>query len=1404
MSDAPFGQPPAGPSFLDGVIRFFLERKVVVFLLIIIVVAWGIIVAPFDWKLFGLPRKPVPTDAIPDTGENQQIVFTDWMGRSPQDVEDQITYPLSSALAGIPRVKTIRTTSMFGFSMVYIIFEDSAEFYWSRSRVLEKLNSLPPGTLPEGVQPRLGPDATALGQVFWYTLEGRDEKGNPTGGWDLDELRSVQDWTVSRALLRAKGVSEVAPIGGFVREYQIDVDPDAMRAYDVMLDQVAEAVRLSNVDVGARTIDVNNVEYIVRGLGFIKSLADIENAVVKVSKNGNVPIFVKNVAHVTLGPALRAGALDKEGAEVVGGVVVVRYGANPLEAIKSVKAEIDKIASSLPTKTLPDGRLSRVTVVPFYDRTGLIYETLNTLNTAIKEEILVTIIVVLIMVLHLRSSLLISGLLPMAVLMAFIAMKLFGVDANIVALSGIAIAIGTIVDMGIVICENTLRHLERAGPDENRLEVVYRATSEVGGAVLTAVATTVVGFLPVFTMTGAEGKLFRPLAFTKTFALVASILIALTIIPALAHLLLARKGIGETLRKVMLALLVAAGVAIGIFVAWWAGALIAGLGIFHLVRGAPSVRERFGGRFERWAPFVTTGLVVAAVTVLLSSHWLPLGPEKGLLINLIFVVVIVGALMAVVFVYQLAYKQILGWCLRHKVAFLSIPIVLVLIGGMIWLGADAFFGWLPLKARTTGAYSSITATFPGLGKEFMPPLDEGSFLFMPSIMPHASIGEALDVLAKQDVAIRAIPEVDSVVGKIGRTDSALDPAPISMTETVVNYKSQYLSDEKGRRLRLRWTARENDFARDEDGDLLLAPDGGAYFVRGKFLRDGAGRLIPDANGKPFRLWRPALDPALNEGREAWRGIRSPDDIWQQIVKAAAVPGATPAPKLQPIETRRVMLQTGMRAAMGIKVMGPDLESIEQLGLQIERLLKDGGVASIDPSTVYAERIIAKPYLELDIDREAAARYGVMVRQIQDAIETGIGGQTITTTVEGRERYPVRVRYERELRDSIETLDHILIGAADGTQVPLRQLLEAHTEITLDDEAVAAHNVRPDDVAAALGAFIEAHGIRLSYGRADAFPVHVRRKRDWLEHEPAFSAVSVTNGVGETVALSSLLRVEHIEGVRYVPGPQMIKGEGSFLVGYITFDKVAGYAEVDVVEQAKAYLKAKEDTKELVPPHDTRYEFSGTYESEIRATQTLRIVLPLALFLILFILYLQFNSLPTTFLVFSGIAVAWSGGLILLWLYAQPWFLNFPAFGVEMRELFQVHPINLSVAVWVGFLALFGIASDDGVLIATYLNQSFARNRPDTIETVRAATVEAGKRRIRPALMTSGTTILALVPVLTSTGRGADVMVPMAIPSFGGMLLALITVFVVPVLYCAIEEGKLKRAKRRAAASQPQP
>ena len=1232
---------------LNKSIKFLIENKLVAVLLLLLFMGWGTVNAPFNWDTGFLPSSPVAVDAIPDIGENQQIVFTNWSGRSPQDIEDQITYPLTTFLLGIPGVKTIRSSSMFGFSSIYIIFEEDIEFYWSRSRILEKLNSLPNGLLPDDIMPSLGPDATGLGQVFWYTLEGRDEDGNITGGWDLHELRRIQDYYVKYALSSSRGVSEVASIGGYIQEYQVDVNPELLRQYNIGLKDVVKAVKESNKDIGAQTLEINQVEYLVRGLGYIKSISDIENAVV-VSENYH-SIRIKDIGKVSLGPAARRGILDKEGAEVVGGVVVARYGANPMEVITNVKAKINELSAGLPNKVLSDGRTSQVTIVPFYDRSELIKETLGTLKEALNLEILITILVIVIMVFNLKASILISSLLPVAVLMVFIAMKLFNVDANIVALSGIAIAIGTMVDVGIILSENIIRHLEEADKKLSINTIVYNATVEVSGAIVTAVMTTIISFIPVFTMIGAEGKLFRPLAFTKTFALTASLIIALFLIPPFAAFLFRKKSIKKSLTFAINLALISIGV-IAFLYGYWLGLILIAFGVTGLLK----VHNKITNKLANWINIIVS---ILTIVMLLVEYWRPLGLDKSIFLNLVFVSIICFGLLGVFTLFKSYYTRILRWCLENKLLFLSIPTALVISGVFI---------------------------MKNTGKEFMPSLNEGSFLLMPTSMPHAGVTENKRVLQQLDMAVAGIPEIKTVVGKAGRTTSALDPAPLSMYENIIQYKSEYMLDENGIRQRYKINS-DNEYVL-KNGMSLRAEEYAVW----KSLNTRQ-QLIEDEDGVFYRNWRPE--------------IKSPNDIWKEIIRVTKLPGVTSAPKLQPIETRLVMLQTGMRSPMGIKVKGQNLKQIEAFGIQLEDVLKE--VDGVKANAVFADRIVGKPYLLIDIDREKIARYGISIKDVQDVLKVAVGGMVLTETIEGRERYGVRVRYPRELRANPSDLKNIYIPVGKGNQVPLSELAT----------------------------------------------------------------------------------------IRYEQGPQVIKSEDTFLVGYVLFDKLDGFAEVSVVENAQALIQQKIDSGDLIVPKGINYKFTGTYENQLRAEETLSVVVPLALAIIFLILYFQFRSVTTSLMVFTGIAVAFSGGFIMIWLYGQDWFLNFNFLGENVRDLFQMHPINLSVAVWVGFIALFGIATDDGVVMATYLTQTFERNIPENKKEVRAAVVEAGEKRIRPCLMTTATTILALLPILTSTGRGSDIMIPMAIPSFGGMLIALITLFVVPVLYSWKKEFQLKKASK---------
>ena len=1087
---------------------------------------------------------------------------------------------------------------------------------------------MPPGLLPSGVQPTLGPDATALGQVFWYTLEGRDTKTNkPSGGWNPEELRTIQDFYVRYSLSSANGVAEVSSIGGYEKEYQVDLDPNAMRAYGVDLTAVMKAVKDANIDVGAGTFEVNKAEYLIRGLGYIKDLKDLEEAAIT-AKDG-VSVRIKDVAKVTFGPADRRGGLDKEGQEAVGGVVVARYGSNPMHVINNVKAKIEELKVGLPEKKLKDGSISKVTIVPFYDRTQLIKETIGTLESALSHEILICIIVVLILVFNLRASAIIASMLPLAVLMTFIIMKLANIEANIVALSGIAIAIGVMVDVGVVLMENILKRIEPIQKAHKEIygkeleTLILEAVNEVSGAVFTAMATTIISFFPVFAMQAQEGKMFHPLAFTKTIALVASLLLGVLVLPTLAYWVFSFK----TPRKL--------------------GAL--------LIRLKP--QRTFTWRNKT----ITINQIMIAIAVLLAIYllaeaWLPLGANSGIVVNVVFVALIVGVILGFLWLLVIYYERILRWCLAHRLAFMSIPVATLIAGFLVWKNT---------------------------GKEFMPTLDEGSFMLMPTSMPHSGVQMNIDYCRQIDRRVSAIPEVEMAVGKWGRANSALDPAPIQMYETTINYRSEYMLNEMGQRQR---------FKTDSKGRFVLK-GGGTYDPEKGFRIIPKDSLIADNSGSYFRQWR--------------KEIHTTDDIWNEISNAATLPGITGSPKLQPIATRMVMLSTGLKAPMGLKVYGPDLASIEKAGLQLEQALKH--IDNINHASVFYDRTEGAPYVEIKLNREKLARYGIKVQNMQDILMTAIGGMSEGTTVEGRERFNIRVRYARELRDKPESLGNVLISASDGTQIPLSQLAD----------------------------------------------------------------------------------------IEFKKGATMISSENTFLLGYITFDKKDNVAEVDVVNNAKQTLDDLVAKGKIVLPKGVTYQFTGTYEQEAHATQRLAWVIPITLLIILLILYFQFRSVTASLIHFSGVFVAFAGGFILIGLYSQSWFMDFTIAGQNMRTLFDIHTINLSVAVWVGFIALFGIATDDGVLMGTYIHQVFEEENPQTKQEIIETVVKAGLKRIRPAAMTTASTLIALLPVLSSTGKGADIMVPMAIPTFGGMLIQTMTMLVVPVLQCWWRESVLKREQKRA-------
>lgn len=1048
---------------IDKIIEYSLRNKFIILALFVLVIGWGY------WAL-----NNTPIDAIPDIGENQQIVFVDWPGRSPKDIEDQVIYPLSVKLMGIPGMKVIRSNSMFSFGMINVIFEEGVDFYWSRTRILERLN-IAQKDLPEGVVPQLGPDATALGQIFWYTVENGyycpdhpklrfDEPGVCSedgqelvfSDYNLGELRSIQDWYVRYQLNSAKGVSEVATVGGFVKQYQIDVDPNKLLSFNVNLHSMFDAVRQSNIDVGAKVIEEGGKEFIVRGLGFIKSVEDIENIVI--GSHEGVPVYVKNVGQVTTGPAFRRGALDKEGAEVTGGVVLMRYGENPLGVIEAVKRKIDEI-----TPGLPPG----VQIVPFYDRTELINRATDNLKETLFEEIVVAVIVILLFLLHFRSSLIVSIILPVGVLISFLIMYYLKIPSNIMSLGGIAIAVGVMVDAGIVMTENISRHL--AVTQERKLDAIITASKEVGSAIFFAILIIVVAFIPVFSLRGQAGKLFSPLAFTKTFAMFGSALLAITLVPVLCALLL---------------------------------------------RGKMRL------------------------------------PEKNILNKIL----------------MRLYEPILRFSLKHK--------IIVLLIALILLGVSYF----PLSK---------------IKSEFMPPLNEGDLLFMPVLLPGASLTQVMEIMKTQDIILKSFPEVEHVVGKLGRAETPTDPAPVGMIETIVKLK-------------------------------------------------------------PQKLWREGMtrQSLINEMDEALR-IPGVSNIWTQ-----------------PIRNRIDMLATGIQTPVGVKVFGEDMSVIEDIGIQIENILREIPGAR----NPYAERIGNKPYIEIDVNREEAARYGIKVGDIQHLIMIAIGGMNVTTTVEGRERYPVRIRYMRELRDSFEALQKIYVPTPSGAQVPLSLLAD----------------------------------------------------------------------------------------IRKVEGPAKIAGENTLpyvrVFVDVDTDKVG---VVDFVNQAQKVVQERLDL-----PTGTYISWSGQYEYEMQARKRLMTVVPICIFIIFLLLYTKFKRFSAALILVFSLPFAFIGGIWLQYI------LGF----------------KFSTAVWVGYIALFGVAVEDGVVMMDFLVKKAREGQSFVEDVVRAALL-----RVRPIIMTTATTILALIPILLSTGAGSEIMKPIATPTVGGMVTAtVLNLILVPVVFTWVVQGRMKR------------
>ncbi len=991
-----------------------------------------------------------PLDAIPDLSDVQVIVFTEWPGRSPDLVEDQITYPLTTTLLAAPGVQFVRGQSFMGLSFVYVVFEDSIDIYWARSRVLEYLNSAT-ADLPAGVTPTLGPDATGVGWVYQYALVDR------TGNLSLADLRSLQDFTLKYALESVEGVAEVASVGGYVKEYQVNVDPNKLAAYGIRLQHVAAAIRASNNDVGGRVIEIAGHEQFIRGRGYVSSTKDLELVVLKVTAGG-VPVTVRDVGTVTLGPAMQRGQAELDGEGLtVGGIVIMRYGSNALAVIDRVKQRLEDMKSGL-----PEG----LEIVPVYDRSTLIQATVDTLKRTLIEEMLIVSVVILIFLLHVRSTLIVVVTLPVAVLLAFIPMTYQGLTANVMSLGGIAVAIGAMVDAAIVMIENVHKRLATETNTQTRGQVVIEAMQEVGPSVFFSLLIITVSFMPVFALEGTEGRLFSPLAYTKTYSMAAAALLSITLVPALA--------------------------------VW-------------LIRGRTRAERN----------------------------------------------VLTRALVAM-------YRPVVEAAVRGRWVVVGVAIVILVV--------------------------SVPA-LRSLGSEFMPPLNEGSILYMPTTLPGMSITEATQTLQTMDAALIQFPEVEHVFGKVGRSTSATDPAPLSMIETVITLK-------------------------------------------------------------PQDQWREGL---------TW------DDLIAEMDQAIRIPGM-PNIFWMPIQTRTEMLATGIRSSLGIKVFGADLQTIERTAVAIERaLLMDERTAPYTRSA-FAERSTGGYFLDFDINREAAARFGLTVDDIETVILAAVGGMQVSETIEGRERYSILLRYSRDYRDDLEALERVLVPTPTGAQIPITQ---------------------------------------------------------------------VTDIVFRT-------------------GPPMVRSEDGQLVGFVFVDVQQDIGIADYVELGRAVIA---DRVEI--PAGYRLTWAGQFEYLERAKAKLQVLVPAVLLLIFFMLYIHRGRLTEALIIMLSLPLSLTGGVWLLW----------------------VLDYNMSVAVWVGMIAVAGLAVELGLLMMLYLDLAYREHQVKTASELRDAIIEGASHRIRPMVMTGLSTCIGLMPIMLSSGAGADVMKRIAAPMVGGVISALLTALIVfPALF----------------------
>jgi len=1286
----------------------------------------------------------MPVDAIPDQSENQVIVFTDWMGRSPQEIEDQVTYPLSVNLQGLAGVKVVRSSSEFNFSMINIIFDDSIDYYFARQRVLERL-SIASTFLPSGVTPYMAPDATAVGQIFWYTVEGDEH--------DLGELRSIQDWYVRYQLNSVPGVAEVASVGGSPREYQIDIDPNQLRAYGVSLGEIYSAVSRSNSSVGGRVLHKGNAEYLIRSVGWIKGVEDIKNTVVA-ERNG-VPIYVKTIATVQVGPGFKRSVLEKDGREVVGGVVLMRFGENPLAVTQKVKEKISTLSAGL-----PEG----VRIVPFYDRTPLIHKALETITDTVKEELAISTIAIVLIMGHLGGAFVVSITLPLAILISFLLMKMFGIPSNIMSLAGIAISVGILEDQAVVMTENAAHHLTRRFGNRritgDVLDTIIPACRTVGRPIFFSVLITILSFLPVFALTGRSGKMFHPLAWTKTFALIGVAVLAITLVPALIPIFLRGRIKSEddswlvrtmiSIFKPMLAWLMDRTTLV-----CWLFAVILGFGYLASTRLGhefmPPLDE--GSILDMPTSVPRMSVTQATSDLIARDAVLRTFPE---------VLSVVGKagraetatdpspLDMVETIINLYDREL--WT-KRKLKFEDAlwqgraALTALESNGIIKQGIPQNEREALLNEVTMEAVSQVDTVLRDLAlrrlKEFRPELgralvsvamdellarvDRSNVTRPPTSAERqqvvrslaAKYGDRLALDPLPDDATLAVTEVSKqlvTLDVLKESPNLLAPSPSRWERTkeavgeVIGAQKETLFTRVHEALVRAHDERLKTRLKTLNWELFDAAVPTATAASLEQLVERAktnGLSAREISSDERKTLQARLEKPFADRLFLWR--KDKQDLIDEMSSALQVPGWGNI-FTQPIINRIEMLATGVRTPVGVKVFGDDLDKIQGVSQEIARVLR--GIRGANG--VVPDQVVGKGYVEIDIDRVKAARYGVQVGDIQDVVEIALGGKPLTTTVEGRERYPVRIRYARDFRGSEDDLKRLLVAGRGGGMAP--------------------------------------------NGSSEA------GEMTGAEGAPRSASSNVASAEA-----SLQIPLDEVADVRVVEGPSMIKSENGLLRAYVQLT-VTGRDEVGFVEEARRVVAEK-----VKMPKGMYVEWSGQFENELKTRRTLSLVFPAVIAVIVLILYFTYKSWIDAMLMMTSVLGALAGGAIFQWLFG----------------------FNFSVAVWVGYIACFGMATETGIVMLVYLREALEeRGGLENIRSIaelREAILEGAIHRLRPKLLTEGTTIISIAPMLWATGVGSEVVRPMAAPVLGGLLIAdeVIDIFL-PVLYFAVQKWRWRK------------